>query len=142
MRDDDFARPVDGAAYPYPQPQNHIQDDPTPGNQAIYVPSISPSFALNVYRQSWSRDLPHGVTPQDLNPLAPNGLFQLSHVMYSAGQALGRDHGCIITERDRAKTVLICDSGGYQVATRGLHISTNREMRRYLDWLEPMRTSR
>ena len=51
----------------YPAPENHIANDPTPKDQAIYVPSVSPGFATDVYAQNWKRVLPKGVGSGDLD---------------------------------------------------------------------------
>ena len=108
----------------YPAVHNPIIDDPTPKDQAIYVPSITPGFAMDVFQQNWTRPLPNGINPSDLNFLDPNNrLFRISHAMSSAGQALNQSRPCIITERNRASTIVIGDSGGYQIATNQLRIS-------------------
>ena len=96
------------ANFPYPAPTNDIADDPTPKDQAIYVPSVSPNYAIDIYEQKWTRALPKGVTGDDLNFLDPaNKLFRISHAMSSAGQALKQTRDCIITKRDKKNTVII-----------------------------------
>ncbi len=37
------------AAWPFPRYANHIENDITPKDQAIYVPSVSPSHAQMIY---------------------------------------------------------------------------------------------
>ncbi|KUR72106.1 hypothetical protein AQZ52_02015 [Novosphingobium fuchskuhlense] len=126
-----------GEAMPYPKVPNHIVDDPTPRDQAIYVPSISPGFATAVHEGQWSRALPQGVSASDLNFLDPaNPLMRLSHAMTSAGQALKQAKPCIITERDRSGTLIVGDSGGYQIASGRLTINGNADRLRILRWLE------
>jgi hypothetical protein len=121
----------------YPAPTNHIVDDLTPLDQAVYIPSVSPSYAMAAYNQKWKRALPEGVEDGDLNFLDPNNkLFRISHVMSSAGQALLQNRRCIIQERDRSATMLICDSGGYQIATRRLTINGDADRLAILRWLE------
>ncbi|GLI94394.1 hypothetical protein [Methylocystis echinoides] len=121
----------------YPQVANHIEDDPTPKDQAIYVPSVSPGFAVDVYAGQWKRPLPQGVSAEDLNFLKPdNGLFRISHAMSSAGQALNQTKPCIISQRDWTKTIIIGDSGGYQIASGRLRISGDRDRHKILNWLE------
>jgi len=121
----------------YPAVHNHIIDDPTPKDQAIYVPSVTPGFAMDVFAQNWARPLPNGINASDLDFLNPNNrLFRISHAMTSAGQALGQPRRCIITERNRASTIVIGDSGGYQIATKQLRISGNNDRLRILRWLE------
>jgi len=121
----------------YPAATNPIANDPTPKDQAIYVPSISPGFAIDVYRCNWKRPHPEGISDADLNFLDPqNKLFRISHALSSAGQALHQTQRCIVTERDRQNTILIGDSGGYQTATQNRLFNTDPERRAILDWLE------
>ena len=123
--------------YPYPEPSNHIVLDPTPKDQAIYVPSVSPSYAIFVHAQKWRRSLPKGIGSADLNFLDPaNKLFRISHVMSSAGQALKQKRKCIITTRDRAHTIMIGDSGGYQIARNPNLVKDNKDRMNILRWLE------
>ena len=122
---------------PYPQVPPYLERDPTPRDQAIYVPSVGPGFAKHVYEGKWARPLPNGLTPRDLNFLDPNTqLLRLSHVMSSAGQALNQNKPCIITQRNRAHTFMIGDSGGYQIASGLLKINGNQDRLRILRWLE------
>ena len=128
---------LNGGAMPFPQVANHIADDPTPKDQAIYVPSVTPGFAKKVFAGTWPRTLPADITPRDLNFLDPtNDLLRISHVMSSAGQALNQSAPCIISQRDRTKTLLVADSGGYQVASGRLTIRGDGDRQRILGWLE------
>ena len=121
----------------YPSPTNDIFDDPTPKDQAIYVPSITPGFAIDVYQRNWERNHPEGISDADLNFLDPaNKLFRISHALSSAGQALNQQQHCIVTKRDRGKTRLIVDSGGYQTATQNKLFNTDPERKAILNWLE------
>ena len=121
----------------YPQVANHIENDPTPKDQAIYVPSVAPTYAMDVYAKNWKRPLPAGIKPEDLNFLDPNNqLFRISHAMSSAGQALYQPRPCIITERDRSSTIVIGDSGGYQIASGRLQIRGDKDRFQILRWLE------
>lgn len=127
----------DFARFPYPAPNNHIGDDPTPKDQAIYVPSVGPHYATTVFAQNWNRALPKGIEPGDLNFLDPNNkLFRISHAMTSAGQALKQTKPCIITQRDRANTIVIGDSGGFQVAGGSLIVKDDADRIKILRWLE------
>jgi hypothetical protein len=121
----------------YPQVANALVNDPTPKDQAIYVPSVSPGYAKDVYVQNWARPLPNGVGSGDLNFLDPqNKLFRISHAMTSAGQALNQKKPCIITERDRKSTLIIGDSGGYQIASNKMRIDGDSDRLKILRWLE------
>jgi hypothetical protein len=122
---------------PYPAVTNHLINDPTPKDQAVYIPSVSPGYAMKAYAKNWDRDLPKGVLAEDMNFLDPNNkLFRISHVMSSAGQALKQSNPCIITERDRSSTIMIGDSGGYQIASGGLKINGTADIQKILSWLE------
>ena len=121
----------------FPKPPNSVVNDPTPTDQAVYVPSVTPGFAKDVFKNNWRRALPKGVTGEDLNFLNPdNELFRISHVMSSAGQALNQKQDCIITTRNRKTTKLICDSGGYQVASGQLEIKSDADRLEILRWAE------
>ena len=56
--------------------------------------------------------------------------------MSSAGQALNQSRDCIITTRDKNATLVIGDSGGYQIASGRLHINGDQDRHRILRWLE------
>ena len=121
----------------YPAPANHIENDPTPRDQAVYIPSVSPGYAIAAYAKNYKRPLPVGVDPEDMNFLDPNNkLFKISHVMSSAGQALTQKHPCIIQTRDRKATMMIGDSGGYQIASGNLTIHGDEDRMKILRWLE------
>lgn len=122
----------------YPIVSNHIEIDPTPQDQAIYVPSVTPGYAIDVHTQrNFGRKMPADLRVIDLNFLDPNSrLFRISHVMSSAGQALNQTRPCMITERDRKCTVLICDSGGYQIASNRLRLTGDADRLRILHWME------
>lgn len=114
-----------------------IPNDPTPADQAIYVLSLSPTFATNIYKGEWGRDLPAGLRNQDLNFLDPtNPIFYAPHVMSSAGQALPVKNEGIVTRRDVEKTCLICDSGGFQVAQQTGGINDMRDREEILQWIQ------
>jgi hypothetical protein len=126
-----------GASGHYPAPTNHIQGDPTPLDEAVYLPSVTPGYAVAAYKREWPRGLPEGVAPEDMDFLAPqNKLFRISHVMSSAGQALNQSQPCIIQARDRSQTTLVADSGGYQIAGGLLHINGVNDILRILQWQE------
>ena len=132
---DSFRAPMPNSYYP--TAKNDLQNDPTPKDQAVYVPSISPPFAIDVYQRNWTRPHPDGITDDDLNFLDPNNrLFRISHALSSAGQALNQTSDCIIRRRDRQNTRLIGDSGGYQTATQNRLFNTDPERKQVLDWLE------
>ena len=92
-----------GASGFYPAPTNHIHEDPTPLDQAVYIPSVGPGYAMAAHARNWARALPEGVGDGDLNFLDPaNPLFRISHAMSSAGLAYRQKQPCIIQTRDRS----------------------------------------
>ena len=122
----------------YPQVANHIDHDPTPKDQAVYVPSVSPGYAIDAYAQNWKRALPQGVGAEALDFLNPanRDFFSISHVMSSAGQALNQSRPCIITQRNRKVTCLILDSGGYQLSKQRKHLNAYQHRLQILRWME------
>ena len=91
-------------------------------DQAVYLPSLQQAYAAFPFRDTKSvRDgiLPSGLELKDLDFLNPaSNLWHCKYVLYSAGQF---DRAQIrtpdmITERS-ADTVVIGDSGGYQIGT-------------------------
>ena len=114
-----------------------ISDDPTPADQAIYIPSVTPNYAADAFAKAWSRPLPAGMVPADLNFLDPaNTLFRIAYVMTSAGQALTQTKPCIIKQRDRSKVLAISDSGGYQIASGQMRIKGDADRLRILQFQE------
>ena len=132
----DASRPNDTAA-PSGCFLPDLPGDPTPRDWAIYTVSVSPSYAIDAYAKNWSRPLPQNINPGDFDFLDPaNPLFRRSHVLYSAGQALKQNKGCIVTERDRNFTRVIGDSGGFQIANNSKSLDPVRDRPRILNWLE------
>ncbi len=114
-----------------------LDKDPTPKDQAIYIPSVTPAYAISVLKSQWKRSLPQGISNSDLNFLrSDNKLMRLGHVMSSAGQALNQTQDCIITTRNHKQSFVIGDSGGYQIATGKLDINGDRDRLKILHWLE------
>lgn len=130
------------ACLPLANMASDIPNDPTPPDQAIYVPSISPSYSTDVAKAcragTWHRNLSFGVTPQELSFLGTDTPkpFTLSHVLYSAGQALNVKSPCMVQDRKRGYSKVIGDSGGFQIAMQRKHIDPKRDRLRILEWLE------
>lgn len=125
------------SAFPYPIIENDIDGDPTPKDQAIYVPSVSAGYARDAIGRAGLRAMPNHLPSNVLNFLdQTNEVFRISHAMASAGQFLYSNAQSMITTRDRSKTRIIGDSGGYQLATGKLEIEHDGDRRRILQWLE------
>jgi len=124
-------------AFPYPIIENDIEGDPTPKDQAIYVPSISAGYAFDALGRPGMRAIPSHLPANILNFLdQSNTNFRLSHALASAGQFLNRSGDNMISTRDRRRTRIIGDSGGYQVAHGKLVIGSDADRMRILRWLE------
>ncbi len=126
----------------HPHHDSGIPNDPTPADQAIYVPSITPGYSQDVARAikagGWHRTLSDGVTPEAMSFLGTdtNKAFTLSHVLFSAGQALDKRGPCMIKDRVRGHSKVIGDSGGYQIGQGTAGIDGYQDRARILDWLE------
>ncbi|MBS0248257.1 MAG: hypothetical protein JSR61_16700 [Proteobacteria bacterium] len=123
----------------FPKPPT-IPKDITPADQAIYIPAVTDGYAMDIWdwiQNGAPRALPKGTTPADLNFLDPvNQTFRISHALTSAGQALGQKRDCIITRRNKGGTVIMADSGGYQIASGRLRVNSNADRLRILRWQE------
>lgn len=112
-------------------------------DQAIYTPSLPPSYARLVVKDPAkvrNGEMPAGLKLDDLNFLdAGSSLLHIDHVLYSAGHAMSQSHTpCMITERHHLpnKTTVIGDSGGYQLITGAIPWQGDKTRRSVLDWLE------
>jgi hypothetical protein len=107
-------------------------------NRAIYLPAISETFARSVQRSTLAPSLP--LTAADLNFLDPrNGSFFYPFALYSAGQAASKSGivpPCLVTSRDRDETVIVGDSGGYQIQTQKIDFHPATTPTTMLEWLE------
>lgn len=104
---------------------------------AIYLPSLqSPyaSFATKREIEVRGGDLPSDFRIKDLDFFNPNSrLWSCGYALYSAGQftdsQLGSD---IVAYRDRSKSVVIGDSGGFQLGTGKIsNVSEKAALDRY-----------
>ena len=99
----------------------------TQSDYALFLPSISMIYAKIVsmvqynMRDTMPEGLPQGL--KDLNFLDPaNSLFYYPVSLYSAGHAIldpqeSWVQESMVQQRDRANTILLGDSGGFQAAT-------------------------
>ena len=86
---------------------------------ALYLPAISEPYAqLAIKDASEVRAMPKGLKPRDLNFFNEQSpLLHIPAALYSAGVVTKRHDPkpCMVSTRDRAKTDVLGDSGGYQV---------------------------
>lgn len=106
---------------------------------AIYMPAISAEYARIGHARGLKRSLPFPET--DLNFLDPaGGLFHYPYALYSAGQAARTDgsaaQASIVSTRDRTRTTIIGDSGGFQIQEGTIRFDRDATCERMLRWLE------
>lgn len=126
-----------------------------PEHHALFVPAIS-TFYVNTLSNYIYDNKPNRLEniytdgPKSLNYLdKDNGLFYYPTTLYSAGHATldltkGKIKEGIISQRDKASSFIIGDSGGYQIASGVLnfdwtnaHSQPNIKLRQdILNWLE------
>ena len=85
---------------------------------AVYLPSIQKAYAkLANSTTDKNRTLPNGVNLKSLNFLNPKSkLWHFPNALYSVGQfKLGETQGDIVTNRDIKNTLILGDSGGFQI---------------------------
>jgi hypothetical protein len=123
--------------FAYPIVENDIADDPTPKSEAIYIPSVSAPYARDAVCGTAKRAIPDHLPKNVLNFLEDNETgFRISHAMTSYGQYRTQRGRNMFTERDRSRTRIIGDSGGYQIATGKFTVDDTAGREQVLRWLE------
>jgi hypothetical protein len=88
-------------------------------NFAVYLPAMQFPYASAVASNKMlgKRDFPKGIKLTDLDFLNPKSkLWHYGYALYSAGQFTdARPRACSVTNRDRDKTLVLGDSGGFQI---------------------------
>jgi hypothetical protein len=111
---------------------------------ATFLPAVSKMYADKAI-SSFARKLP--VSNVDLDFLNPKTtLFHYPQALYSAGQAnLSGKGSTIFSKRDRAKTMILGDSGGFQIIEGKLKINGKTgpqmgdpERKKIVDWLDTL----
>ncbi|TAW11125.1 hypothetical protein [Rhizobium ruizarguesonis] len=110
-----------------------------PSNYAVYTPAISQEFAKLGYSQHLKRNF--SFLEADLNFLDPkSGLFHYPYALYSAGQAAKTANSAlednIVKLRDRQRTRVIGDSGGFQIQGNKIKFTGDATCERMLRWME------
>lgn len=106
---------------------------------AVYTPSITAEFAKIGHSQHLKRS--YAFNEADLNFLDPaSGLFHYPYALYSAGQAAKNDsaaaHTSSVSARDKGRTTIIGDSGGFQIQQGTIDFAGDATCERMLRWLE------
>ena len=86
---------------------------------AVYLPAMQYHYASAVKdnKPIKGREFPTSIKLTDLDFLNPNSkLWHYGYALYSAGQfSNARPKACAVTNRDREKTIVLGDSGGFQI---------------------------
>lgn len=111
----------------------------TKSDYAVYTPSISPEFAKLGHSTRLAGA--YGFAERDLNFLDPaSSLFHYPYALYSAGQAAKNDstagQDSSVSKRDRSRTTIIGDSGGFQIQEGTIKFEGDKTTARMLQWLE------
>ncbi|QRY67971.1 hypothetical protein JVX98_27115 [Ensifer sp. PDNC004] len=111
----------------------------TKSAHAVYMPAISANFAKLGHSVHLKRDF--SFRESDLNFLDPaSGLFHYPYALYSAGQAAKSDSAAkqasSVSARDRNRTTIIGDSGGFQIQQGTIAFAGDETCERMLRWLE------
>lgn len=108
-------------------------------NCAIYLPALSFGYARFAHNGAFRRPLPFAA--QDLNFLDPQSkLFHYPWALFSAGQAAKsikeNDPPTMVSAHDRSRSIVVGDSGGYQVQTGKIVYRGPETVRRMMRWME------
>ena len=130
---------------------------PLQKDYAIYLPAISCFYSTYIAKQRQDKFVPDDRIPQGfdrgiegMNFLNPEqGYFHYKYGLYSAGHAqldLNKTmiQDSMIQDRDRSKTMILGDSGGYQIGKGVLQfdwkdfegVKANQVKENILNWLE------
>jgi len=118
---------------------------------AIYLPALSGQYVRFISDdiRAFRANPPAGLTTDQLNILNENAYLHHPYALYSAGGAeFDLDRSLIVEEaihvRDRSKTFLLADSGGFQQIKNTLSLKLNfdnkpqveRNLQTILNWVE------
>ena len=130
---------------------------PLQRDYAVYLPAISSFYSTYVAKQRLEEFVPADRIPagfdrgiEGMNFLNPEqGYFYYKYALYSAGHAQldlekSMDQESMIQQRDRSKTMILGDSGGYQIGKGVLKFDwlnfegteANKTRKKILEWLE------
>ncbi|EZP73667.1 hypothetical protein BV96_01110 [Sphingomonas paucimobilis] len=109
-------------------------------NRAIYLPAISANYADFARNGAFKRKV-GGLIPADLDFLDPsNRYLAYPFALYSAGQVIRTPNklpkACMVAQRDRNETIVLGDSGGFQVSRGTIEFEKDTTARRMLKWME------
>lgn len=108
-------------------------------NHALFLPAINETFARFPlqHSQTIARPMPAGLRASNLNYLDPKStLFHYHAGLHSAAFGVYEANQTIITQRDREKTVIVGDSGGFTEINNGLKEPLQTFRPKSLAWQE------
>ena len=117
-----------------------IRDELLAQNRAVYLPALSKPFAQFAHSGAFKRPVPFAAT--DLNILDPGNRlpFHYPYALYSAGQAAKAKTSSatpdMVSARNRARTIVLGDSGGFQVQGGTIEFEGRETTRRMMRWME------
>jgi hypothetical protein len=130
---------------------------PLQKDYAVYLPAISSFYSTYVAKQRLEEFVPNSRIPagfdrgiEGMNFLNPEeGYFTYKYALYSAGHAQldivkAQTQESMIQQRDRSGTLILGDSGGYQIGKGVLKFDwlnfegpeANKTRQKILEWLE------
>jgi hypothetical protein len=130
---------------------------PLQKDYAVYLPAISSFYSTYVAKQRLEEFVPKDRIPagfdqgiEGMNFLNPDqGYFTYKYALYSAGHAQldlekSMEQESMIQQRDRGNTMILGDSGGYQIGKGVLKFDwlnfegaeANKTRKKILEWLE------
>jgi hypothetical protein len=130
---------------------------PLQKDYAVYLPAISSFYSTYVAKQRLEEFVPKDRIPagfdrgiEGMNFLNPEeGYFTYKYALYSAGHAQldlekSMEQESMIQQRDRGNTMILGDSGGYQIGKGVLKFDwlnfegaeANKTRKKILEWLE------
>ena len=106
---------------------------------ARFTPAVSEMYVRYINAENPKREPP--IPREELNFFNPNSsLFYLPCSLYSAGQAAKSasmvHRKDMVTGRDRANTVVLGDSGGFQIQTGAIKFEGDKTRERMMRWME------
>lgn len=108
---------------------------------SVFMPAVSEMYGRFLVTPPVKRDLPKNLKLDNLNFVnSKDGLIFIPTALYSAGQAAKTKNMATktdaITNRDRSNTILLGDSGGFQIQTGAIKFKGDPTRERMLRWLE------
>lgn len=107
-------------------------------NYARFLPAVNGNFARFTQKpaSAHKRQLPAGVTAQQLNFLNPDGLFYYPWALYTAAEGVYDTHPTMISRSDRSICFKLGDSGGFSVISGAVKEALETFRERSLRWIE------